>query len=377
MKKHASQEKRLDKAEQSKKAFIKQWLRSVSAANASSGRSDDDDEDGESAGYDEVVGSVEEEEGVGVDCCVEGSEVGVDVEDGVGGGDGDDVVEVVDVGGAADEVVEVVLDKPRPPPPPLPILTMPTTPIPATMNHNATTSNYNYNVNNNNNNNNNNNGSNKRGNNHRRGGCVRYLNLRESGYTPAEEKMFLVSSLVLRPGCGSPNRPGRRRSSPAQSVLGSAADSSPPVDVIMIGSSDASGEASVIMDGERMDEDEDGEDEDEEIQVVETWPWPTPAPTTPTTQRTTTPGTVKQRTSSHGSLSTRSNTGNTTGSAARRRALKRARLKNRIRILGGAKTGANGAPLAPPPGEGGVCGETRTGVIMPRLRTGRRARPGA
>jgi hypothetical protein len=343
VKKHASQEKRLDKAEQSKKAFIKQWLRSVSAANASTGRSDDDDEDGESAGCDEVVGSVDEEEGIGVDCCVEGSEVDVDVdvEDGVDGDGGDD---------AADEVVEVVLDKPRPPPPPLPIppVTMPTTPIPAGLSHNAT---FNYNFN-------------KRGN--------RYLNLRESGYTPAEEKMFLVSSLVL---CGSANRPGRRRSSPAQSVLGSAADSSPPVDVIMIGSSDASGEASVIMEGERMDEEEDGE-EDEEIQVVETWPWPTPAPTTPTTQgRTTTSGTVKQR-SSYGSLSTRSNTGNTTTSAARRRALKRARLKNRIRILGGAKTGANGAPLALPPGEG-VCGGTRTGVIMPRLRPGRQARPGA
>ena len=351
MKKHASQEKRLDKAEQSKKAFIKQWLRSVSAANASTGRSDDDDEDGESAGCDEVVGSVDDEEGIGVDCCcVEGSEVDVDVdvEDGVDGDGVDD---------AADEVVEVVLDKPRPPPPPLPIppATMPTTPmpIPAGLSHNAT---FNYNFNNNSN--------------HKRGN--RYLNLRESGYTPAEEKMFLVSSLVL---CG---KPGRRRSSPAQSVLDSAVESSPPVDVIMIGSSDASGEeASVIMEGERMDEEEDGEeDEDEEIQVVETWPWPTPAPTTPTTQgRTTTPGTVKQR-SSHGSLSTRSNTGNTTTSAARRRALKRARLKNRIRILGGAKAGANGAPLAPPPGEG-VCGGTRTGVIMPRLRPGRRARPGA
>ncbi|KAF8637071.1 hypothetical protein AX14_010346 [Amanita brunnescens Koide BX004] len=229
-------------------------------------------------------------------------------------------------------------------------------------------SNHNYNLNfNNSGSSNNNNNNHKRGNNSRRG-CVRYLNL-----TPAEEKMFLVSSLVLRPTSG----PGQRRSSPAQSVLGSAADTSPPVDVIMIGSS-ASGEDSAIGDGERMDLEEDGEEE--EIQVVETWPWPTPAPTTPTTTqgRTTTLGTVKQR-SSHGSLSNRSNTGNTTTSAARRRALKRARLKNQIRILGRAKTGASGAPLAHPAIASGeaACGGTRTGIVIPRSRPpGRRARSG-
>ena len=66
-------------------------------------------------------------------------------------------------------------------------------------------------------------------------------------------------------------------------------------------------------------------------------------------------------------------TGNTTTSAARRRALKRARLKNRIKILGGAKTGANGAPLASPPGEG-ACGGTRTGVTL--YAPGRARRPG-
>ena len=326
VKKHASQERRLDKAEQSKKAFIKQWLRTVSAANASSGRSDDDLDDGEGV---EVVVDGDDE-----DVQLLGSEADVEV----GDIDVEDVeVEVVDDSG--DDVVEVVLDKP-PIPPPLPLLplatipilptsTIPTTtstmpipiPIPSTPTRNA----YNFAYNNYTNTTSRRSNSNNRkmGTTGTGSGCVRYLNLRQSGYTPEEEKMFLVSSLVLRPSTGRE----RRRSS----------DTSPPADVIMIGSSDASGEE----EESRMDDESEGPDiedgEEEEIQVVETWPWsgpgvPATAPTTPTTGKN-----IKQRSSSHGSLGNRSNI-----TTARRRALKRARLKNRIKILGGA-------PVAPPP----------------------------